>query len=108
MKKILAGIATLLMGFALAAPLGHAGPLPPPTWILVGEDDIESKRYPFLWAEGAELVWGPPGSWFAVIKGWDPGGGAMEYTALDIRGVREIRSERVPSLGTVIVPSPNR
>jgi hypothetical protein len=36
MKKILAGIATLLMGFALAAPLGHAGPLPPPTWILVG------------------------------------------------------------------------
>jgi hypothetical protein len=36
MKKILAGIATLVTGFALATPLGYAAPQPTLTWILVG------------------------------------------------------------------------
>jgi hypothetical protein len=62
------------------------------TWVVVGDQDIESKRTP-LWMKDAELVWGPKGSWFAVLRGESQSGNGKEYMALDLRRARMIRFE---------------
>jgi hypothetical protein len=62
------------------------------TWIVVGDQDIESKRTG-LWMKDAELVWGPKGSWFAVLRGARRTHGGQDYMALDLRRVRTIRLE---------------
>lgn len=62
------------------------------TWIVVGEQDIESKRTS-LWMKDAELFWGPKGTWFAVLRGSSRMGNHRDYMALDLRRVRTIRVE---------------
>ncbi len=62
------------------------------TWIVVGDQDIESKRTS-LWMKDAELVWGPKGSWFAVLRGASRTHDGQDYMALDLRRVRTIRWE---------------
>ncbi len=61
-------------------------------WIVVGDKDIEPQRTP-LWPKDAEMIWGPKGSWFAVIRGKSLTGDGMDCMALDLRGVRTIRLE---------------
>jgi len=62
------------------------------TWIVVGEQDVESKRTS-LWMRDAQLFWGPKGSWFAVIRGGSRTGDHKDYMAADLRRVRKIRLE---------------
>jgi hypothetical protein len=60
--------------------------------ILVGGLDDEAHRIYFS-REDAELVWGPKGSWFAVLRYRSREGDAMEYKTFDLRGARPIRDE---------------
>jgi hypothetical protein len=43
-----------------------------------------------------ELLWPPKDAWFAVLKGRSWSDGRLEYTAIDLREKRQIRSEREP------------
>jgi hypothetical protein len=61
-------------------------------WIVVGEKDIESRRTS-LWPKDAEMIWGPKGSWFAIIRGKSRTGDGLDYMALDLKQVRTIRRE---------------
>jgi hypothetical protein len=62
------------------------------TWIVVGDQDIDSKRTS-LWMKDAELFWGPKGSWFAVLRGASKTHDGQDHMALDLRRVRTIRVE---------------
>jgi hypothetical protein len=62
------------------------------TWIVVGDQDIESRRTS-LWMKDAELFWGPKASWFAVLRGASRTDDGQDYMALDVREARTIRVE---------------
>jgi hypothetical protein len=62
------------------------------TWFVIGEEDVESNRAPLLISD-AELLWGPKGSWFAVLRGTCRMGDQKDYVAVDLRCVRTIRLE---------------
>ncbi len=61
-------------------------------WITVGDKDIGSQRTALL-LKDAEMIWGPKGSWFSVVRGKSLTGDHMDYMALDLRDVRTIRLE---------------
>jgi hypothetical protein len=60
------------------------------TWIVVGDQDIESKRIGPLEMKDPELFWGPKGSWFAVLRGSDSLSDHKDYLAVDLRKLRII------------------
>lgn len=62
------------------------------SWLVIGEEDVESNRAPLLISD-AELLWGPKGSWFAVLRGKCRMGDQKDYMAVDLRSVRTIRLE---------------
>ncbi len=80
------------------------------TWIVVGDQDIESKRTGIWKTTDADFFWGPKGSWFAVLRGRDKPSEKMEYMALDLRDVRTIRREsgesRAPRSGDLPFKDP--
>ncbi len=60
--------------------------------ILVGEQETESNRIWFP-PNDPELIWGPEGSWFAVLKGKTSKGDRTVFEAIDLRDMRTIRDE---------------
>jgi hypothetical protein len=60
------------------------------TWIVVGDQDIESKRIGPLEIKDPELFWGPRGSWFVVLRGSDSLGDHKDFWAVDLRKSRII------------------
>jgi hypothetical protein len=63
---------------------------------LVISDKNGSSEDPFFPLKDPELLWPTGDAWFAVLKGKREHDDAIAYTAIDLRGKREIRSEGEP------------
>jgi hypothetical protein len=63
-------------------------------YFAVGDPGDKANLMYCFWRDiEPELVWGPKGSWFAVIKGRMTKDGPADYEAIDLRVKRRIREE---------------